>query len=68
MGGERQVESFFGQLRNFYRYMTVVQDEWLPADQSLQFVNLALAPFKLGHHRAHEMFVDAVKELRCIKD
>ena len=62
MGGERQVESFFGQLRNFYRYMTVVQDEWLPADQSLQFVNLALAPFKLGHHRAHEMFVDAVKE------
>ena len=62
MEREGQVESFFGQLRNFYRKMTVVEDEWLPADQSLQYVNLALAPFKLGHHRAHEMFVDAVKE------
>ena len=63
-GGEGggQEESFFGRLRNFYRNMTVVQDEWLPPDQSLQFVNLALAPFKLGHHRAHEMFVNAVKE------
>ena len=42
--------------------MKVVEDEWLPADQSLQYVNLALAPFKLGHRHAHEMFVKAVKE------
>ena len=62
MGGEGQVESFFGRLRNFYRNMKVVEDEWLPADQSLQYVNLALAPFKLGHRHAHEMFVNAVKE------
>ena len=61
MGGG-QVESFFGRLRNFYKNMTVVQDEWLPADQSLQYVNLALAPFKLGHRHVHEMFVNAVKE------
>ena len=62
IGGEGQVESFFGLLRNFYTKMKVVEDEWLPADQSLQYVNLALAPFKLGHRRAHEMFVNAVKE------
>ena len=62
MGEEGQVESFFGRLRNFYRNMKVVEDKWLPADQSLQYVNLALSPFKLGHHRAHEMFADAVKE------
>ena len=42
--------------------MKVVEDEWLPADQSLQYVNLALAPFKLGHCHAHEMFVNTVKE------
>ena len=62
MGGEGQVESFFGRLRNFYRNMKVVEDKWLPADQSLQYVNLTLAPFKLAHRRAHEMFVNAVKE------
>ena len=62
MGGEGQLESFFGRLRNFYTNMKIVEDEWLPADQSLQYVNLALAPFKLGHRRAHEMFVIAVKE------
>ena len=61
-GGGGQVESFFGQLRNYYKNIKVVEDEWLPADQSLQYVNLALAPFKLGHRRAHEVFVDAVKE------
>ena len=62
MGGEGQVESFFGRLRKFYRNMKVVEDKWLPADESLQYVNLALAPFKLAHRRAHEMFVYAVKE------
>ena len=61
-GGGGQVESFFGQLRNYYKNIKVVEDEWLPADQSLQYVNLALAPFKLGLRRAHEVFVDAVKE------
>ena len=61
-GGEGQVEPFFGRLMNFYRNMKVVKDEWLPADQSLQFVNLALAPFKLDYHNAHEMFVEAAKE------
>ena len=60
--GEGQVKSFFVPLRNFYKNMTVVQDEWLPADQSLPYVNLALATFKLSHRRAHEMFVNAVKE------
>ena len=62
MGGEGQLESFFGLLRNFYTNMKVVEDEWLPADKSLQYVNLALAPFKLSHRRAHEMFVIAMKE------
>ena len=61
-GGVGQVQSFFDRLRNFYTNMKVVEDEWLPADQSLQYVNLSLAPFKLGHHYAHEMFVSAVKE------
>ena len=42
--------------------MKVVEDEWLPADQSLQYVNLALAPFKLDHLDAQEMFVEAVTE------
>ena len=60
-GGGGQVESF-GRLRNFYGAMKVVEDERLPADQFLQYVNLALAPFKLDHHYAHEMFVEAVKE------
>ena len=36
MEEDGQVESFFGRLRNFYRNMKVVVDEWLPADQSLQ--------------------------------
>ena len=62
MRGEGQVESFFGRLRNFYTNMKVVEDEWLPADQSLRYVNLALAPFKLGHQHTHETFVEAVKE------
>ena len=56
------MQSLFSRLRNFYNKMKVVEDEWLPADQSLQYVNLALAPFKLAHCRAHEMFVNAVKE------
>ena len=42
--------------------MKVVEDEWLPADQSLPFVNLALARFHLNAQRAQEMFVEAVRE------
>ena len=40
----------------------VVEDEWLPADQSLPFVNLALARFYLSAQHAQEMFVEAVRE------
>ena len=62
-GGEGgTVESFFSELREFYLGMTVVEDEWLPFDQSLQYVNLALAPFKLDHLDAQKKFVKAVTE------
>ena len=42
--------------------MKVVEDKWLPADQSLPFVNLALARFHLSAQHAQEMFVEAVRE------
>ena len=42
--------------------MKVVEDEWLPADQALPFVNLALARFHLSAQHAQEMFVEAVRE------
>ena len=42
--------------------MKIVMDERLPADRSIQYVNLALADFKLGFQHAHKMFVDAVRE------
>ena len=42
--------------------MKIVEDERLPADRSIQYVNLALADFKLGYRRAQEMFVEAVRE------
>ena len=42
--------------------MKVVEDEWLPADQSLRYVNLVLAPFKLDYRRTQVIFVKAVKE------
>ena len=42
--------------------MKIVEDERLPADRSIQYVNLALASFKLDYHHAQEMFVDAVRE------
>ena len=42
--------------------MKIVEDERLPADRSIQYVNLALADFKLGFRHAHKMFVDAVRE------
>ena len=59
-GGGEQVELLFCRLRNFYEKMKIVEDEWLPADQRMQYVNLALAPFYLGYRRAQEMFVKAV--------
>ena len=61
-GGGRQVDSFLSRLRKFNANMKVVEDEWLPADQSMQYVNLALAPFNLGFRHAQEMFVKAVNE------
>ena len=42
--------------------MKIVEDERLPSDRSIQYVNLALADFKLGFQHAHKMFVDAVRE------
>ena len=59
-GGGEQVKFLFCRLRNFYEKMKIVEDEWLLADQRMQYVNLALAPFYLGHRRAQEMFVEAV--------
>ena len=40
--------------------MKIVEDEWLLADQRMQYVNLALAPFNLGHQHDQETFVKAV--------
>ena len=42
--------------------MKIVEDERLPADQSIQYVNLALADFKLDYRHAHTKFVEAVRE------
>ena len=42
--------------------MKVVEDEWLPADQSLPFINLALAHFRLSAQCDQEMFVLTVWE------
>ena len=41
--------------------MPTVQDDWFP-NQSMCYVNLALAPFRLGSQKAHERFVKAVRE------
>ena len=41
--------------------MPTVQDEWFP-NQSMSYINLALAPFRLGSQRAQKKFVEAVKE------
>ena len=62
-GGEReQVDFFFSCLLECYMNMNVVEDEWLPADQALPFVNLALARFHLSGWHDQEMFVQAVRE------
>ena len=62
-GGEReQVDSFSSCLAEFYMNIKVVEDEWLPADQALPFVNLALARFHLSAPGAQERFVEAVRE------
>ena len=64
MGGREreQVDSISSCLVESYMNMKVVEDEWLPADQALPFVNLALARFHLSAQHAQEMFVKAVKE------
>ena len=54
------MEYFCSRVGDFYRNMKIVEDEWLPADQSLPFVNLALAPFHLRAQHAQEKFVEAV--------
>ena len=61
-GGEGggHVAYFCSRLGDFYRNIKIVEDEWLPADQSLPFVNLALAPFHLSAQHAQEKFVEAV--------
>ena len=62
-GGEReQIDAFSSCLREFYMNMKVVEDEWLPADQDLPYVNLALARFHLSAQHTQKMFVEAVRE------
>ena len=64
-GGEREEADlvFFSScLAEYYMNMKVVDDEWLPADQALPFVNLALTRFHLSAQHAQEMFVEAVRE------
>ena len=56
-----QVQSFFSRMKEYYSGMHIVEDEWFP-NQTMCYVNLALADFRLGSQRAHEMFVQAVTE------
>ena len=56
-----QMKSFFRRMKGHYVSMPTVQDEWFP-NQFMSYVNLALAPFRLGSQRAQERFVQAVKE------
>ena len=56
-----QMQSFFSRMQEHYVSMPTVQDEWFP-NQSMSYVNLALAPFRLGSQQAQERFVEAVKE------
>ena len=58
--GGGHVPYFCSRLKVFYKNIKIVEDEWLPADQSLPFVNLALAPFHLSAQHAQEKFVEAV--------
>ena len=60
--GRGHMEYFCSRLGEFYKKMKIVEDEWLPADQSLPFVNLALAHFRLSAQHAQEKFVEAVTE------
>ena len=48
-------------MRDHYSSMNIVEDEWFP-NQTMCYVNLALADFKLGSQHAQKMFVKAVKE------
>ena len=56
-----QMQSFFSRMQEHYVSMPTVQDEWFP-NQSMSYVNLALAPFRLRSQQAQERFVKAVKE------
>ena len=48
-------------MQEHYVSMQTVQDEWFP-NQAMSYVNLALAPFRLGYQPAQKRFVEAVKE------
>ena len=56
-----QMRSFFSRMQEHYVSMPTVQDEWFP-NQSMSYVNLALAPFRLDSQQAQKQFVEAVKE------
>ena len=56
-----QMQSFFSRMQEHYVSMPTVQDEWFP-NQSMSYVNLAIAPFRLGSQQAQKKFVEAVKE------
>ena len=48
-------------MREYYSSMHIVEDEWFP-NQTMCYVNLALANFRLGSQHAQEMFVEAIKK------
>ena len=55
------MQCFFNRMQEHYVSIPTVEDEWFP-NQSMSYVNLALAPFRLGSQQAQERFVEAVKE------
>ena len=56
-----QMQSFFNRLQEHYVSMPTVHDEWFP-NQAMSYVNLALAPFRLGSQWAQERFAEAVNK------
>ena len=56
-----QMQSFFSRMQEHYVSMPTVQDEWFP-NQSMSYVNLAIAPFRLGSQKDQKGFVEAVKK------
>ena len=56
-----QMQAFFSRMQEHYVSMPTVQDEWFP-NQSMSYVNLAIAPFRLGSQKDQKGFVEAVKK------